>query len=235
MNFLQKKNGITAAVAIVIVLTSFLVAVKFLSGVVEEHYESVKVVCLDAGHGADDVGATSTGGARLEKDDNLRLTLKVRDKLEAKGVKTVLTREDDSDITLKERCRLANKKRCDFFLSIHRNSSVSGSGFEAWIAKEPKGNEEQTAQELVDALSDISGLPNRGVKRGYRNSSGNNYYVNSNTNMPSILLEVGFVTNDEDNKSFDKSLDEYAEAIAEIIYNSVNRIDNVSQKKSYNS
>ena len=112
----------------------------------------------------------------------------------------------------------ANKKRCDFFLSLHRNSSASGSGFEAWIAKEPKDGEEATAQKLVDALSGISGLPNRGVKRGYRNSSGNNYYVNSNTNMPSILLEVGFVTNDEDNKSFDKNLDDYAEAIAEIIF-----------------
>lgn len=221
MDFMKKKGGITAILAVVLVLTSFLVAVKSLSGIVEEHYESVKVVCLDAGHGADDVGATSTGGARLEKDDNLRLTLKVRDKLEEKGVKVVLTRGDDSDITLKERCKLANKKRCDFFLSLHRNSSVSGSGFEAWIAKEPKGNEEQTAQELVDALSDISGLPNRGVKRGYRNSSGNNYYVNSNTNMPSILLEVGFVTNENDNESFDKNIDKNAEAIAEIIYNSI--------------
>lgn len=221
MDFMKKKGGITAILAVVLVLTSFLVAVKSLSGVVEEHYESVKVVCLDAGHGADDVGATSTGGARLEKDDNLRLTLKVRDKLEEKGVKVVLTRGDDSDITLKERCKLANKKRCDFFLSLHRNSSVSGSGFEAWIAKEPKGNEEQTAEQLVDALSDISGLPNRGVKRGYRNSSGNNYYVNSNTNMPSILLEVGFVTNENDNESFDKNIDKNAEAIAEIIYNSI--------------
>ena len=221
MDFMKKKGGITAILAVVLVLTSFLVAVKSLSGVVEEHYESVKVVCLDAGHGADDVGATSTGGARLEKDDNLRLTLKVRDKLEEKGVKVVLTRGDDSDITLKERCKLANKKRCDFFLSLHRNSSVSGSGFEAWIAKEPKGNEEQTAEQLVDALSDISGLPNRGVKKGYRNSSGNNYYVNSNTNMPSILLEVGFVTNENDNESFDKNIDKNAEAIAEIIYNSI--------------
>ncbi|HAX83744.1 MAG TPA: hypothetical protein DCY15_04505 [Ruminococcaceae bacterium] len=221
MNFLKQKSSISLILAALLVLTSFLAAVKFLSNIVEEHYESVKTVCLDAGHGADDVGATSTGGARLEKDDNLRLTLKVRDKLEEKGIRVILTRDDDSDITLKERCRLANKKRCDFFLSLHRNSAVSGSGFEAWIAKEPKGDEEQTAQRLVKALSDISGLPNRGVKRGYRNSSGNNYYVNSNTNMPSILLEVGFVTSDEDNKSFDKSLNENAEAIAEIIYESI--------------
>ncbi len=218
MRFLKNKSIMTAVLAAILILTSFLAAVRFLSGVVEEHYESVKTVCLDAGHGADDVGATSSDGTRLEKNDNLRLTLKIRDKLEQKGVAVVLTRSDDSDITLKERCKLANKSRCDFFLSVHRNSSVSGSGFEAWIAKEPKGSEEELAEKLVARLSEISTLPNRGVKRGYRDSSGNNYYVNSNTNMPSILLEVGFVTSDTDNESFDKSLDENAEAIATVIY-----------------
>ena len=221
MGFLKNKNSIAAVAAAVLVIVSFLTAVKFLSNTVEEHYESVKTVCLDAGHGADDAGAISADGVRIEKNDNLRLTLKVRDLLEERGVKVVLTREDDSDITLKERCKLANKKRCDLFVSLHRNSAVSGSGFEAWIAKEPKGNEEELAKKLVKALFDISELPDRGVKRGYRNSSGNNYYVNSNTNMPSILLEVGFVTNEADNKSFDENLGKNAEAIADIIYESL--------------
>ena len=80
---------------------------------------------------------------------------------------------------------------------------------------------EELAKKLVKALCDISELPDRGVKRGYRNSSGNNYYVNSNTNMPSILLEVGFVTNEADNKSFDENLGKNAEAIADIIYESL--------------
>ena len=206
------------AVATAIIIT---VALCFYFGVfgTKYNYTGEPYVCLDAGHGADDVGAVN--GERYEKGDNLALTLKVRDKLEAKGVKTYLTREDDSDITLKERCKLANKKRCDLFISLHRNSAVSGSGFEAWIAKEPKGDEEEIAKKLVQALCDISGLPDRGVKRGYRNSSGNNYYVNSNTNMPSILLEVGFVTNEADNKSFDENLGKNAEAIADIIYESL--------------
>lgn len=221
MNLGRYKNSITAVTAFVMVLVSLMIAVKLLSQAVEEHYETVKTVCLDAGHGADECGAISTDGLRFEKDDNLRLTLAVKERLEQKGVNVVMTREDDSDVTLKERCRIANKARCDFFLSIHRNSAVSGSGFEAWITREPKGNEKEVAEKLVAALCDISGLPNRGVKLGYRNSSGNNYYVNSNTNMPSILLEVGFISNDEDNSSFDKSLDENAEAIAEIIYESL--------------
>ncbi len=221
MNEKGNKGSALLIFAILLITVSFFTAVKLLSNAVEEHYESVKLVCLDAGHGASDCGATSTDGKRLEKDDNLRLTLKIKTELEKRGLKVILTRSDDSDITLKERCRLANKKRCDLFVSIHRNSAISGSGFEAWIAKEPKGSEKELAERLIAALGEISGLPNRGVKLGYRNASGNNYYVNSNTNMPSILLEVGFVTNEEDNKSFDKSLDENAEAIADIIFESL--------------
>ena len=44
MDFLKKKSGITAVFAVILVLTSFLVAVKFLSGMVEEHYESIKTM-----------------------------------------------------------------------------------------------------------------------------------------------------------------------------------------------
>lgn len=218
MNEKKNRSGIALIFAALLIAVSFFTSVKLLSGMVEEHYERKLLVCLDAGHGADDCGATSTDGTRLEKDDNLRLTLKVKEKLEKSGVEVVLTREDDSDVTLKERCRLANKKRCDLFVSLHRNSAISGSGFEAWIAKEPKGDEKELAEKLIAALSEISGLSNRGVKLGYRNSSGNNYYINSNTNMPSLLLEVGFVTSEEDNKSFDKNLDKNAETIADIIF-----------------
>ena len=48
MGFLKNKNSIAAVAAAVLVIVSFLTAVKFLSNTVEEHYESVKTVCLDA-------------------------------------------------------------------------------------------------------------------------------------------------------------------------------------------
>lgn len=217
---IQSKNYITI-IAVVAVLVSFLVAVKLLSQVVTEHYDDEKIVCLDAGHGGSDCGATSTDGTRLEKDDNLALTLKVKAELEAMGVKVVLTRNDDSDVTLKERCKIANKKHCNLFVAIHRNSSETGSGFEAWIPDVEKGNEKKTAEKLLKALNDVDGLANRGVKSGYRDSSANNYYINANTNMPSILLEVSFITNVTDNESFDKNIDQYAKSIAEVIYDSV--------------
>ena len=216
-----KKQDISVIIAVTLVLVSLLVAVKLLSQVVTEHYDNEIIVCLDAGHGGSDVGATSTDGKRYEKDDNLNLTLKVRDELERMGVRTILTRDDDNTVALKDRCRTANKKRADIFVSLHRNSSATGTGFEAWIAKRPKGDEKDTAKQLVKALSDATGLENRGVKSGYRDKTANNYYVNANTNMPSILLEVAFISSEEDNKVFDEKTDVMANEIAKVIYDAV--------------
>ena len=202
------------------VAVCFLAAVKLLSGAVDQYYEEKMTVCIDAGHGGSDSGATSTDGLRKEKDDNLALALKVRDQLEAMGVEVVMTREDDTFIELKQRCKIANKSRCSLFVSLHRNSSATGTGFEAWVSKIPKKDEAEFAQKMLKRLSETGG-ENRGVKKGYRSTTANNYYVNANTNMPSVLLEVGFVSNDADNKSFDKNIDEYAKIIAEEIYSAI--------------
>lgn len=214
------KRYIAAATAIIIT-----VALCFYFGVfgTKYNYTGEPYVCLDAGHGADDVGAVN--GERYEKDDNLTLTLKVRDKLEAKGVKTYLTREDDSDINLYHRCRSANKNRCTLFVSLHRNSAddKNANGIEAWIPKKPKGDEAELAEKLLENICKATGQQNRGVKKGFRDNPFGDYYINSDTDMPSLLLEVGFITNVEDNKSFDEKLDEIAEAIAETIYSSIKK------------
>ncbi len=218
-----KSSNNAAIIAVLLVIVSFLVAVKLLSQMVTEHYDEELIVCLDAGHGGTDVGATSTDGKRYEKDDNLKLTLKVRDELEKMGIKTVLTREADETVSLKDRCKTANKKRCDLFVAIHRNSSATGTGVEAWISKTEKRDEKNTAKALLKAVSDVTGYENRGVKSGYRDKTARNYYVNSNTKMPSILLEVGFISSAEDNKVFDKKLDVTANEIAKVIYDSLQK------------
>ncbi|MCQ2484533.1 MAG: N-acetylmuramoyl-L-alanine amidase [Clostridia bacterium] len=217
----DKGKSAVLIVASVIVIISFLAAVRFLSQIVYEHYDDELIVCLDAGHGGSDAGAASTDGKRLEKDDNLALTLKVKDELEKMNVKVVLTREDDTYISLKDRCKRANKAHCDLFVAIHRNSSAKGTGLEAWISKIEKNGERSAAKRMLSSLSDITGLENRGVKRGYRDMSANNYYVNANTNMPSILLEVGFITSENDNRVFDEKTDEMAASIAKTIYDAI--------------
>ena len=221
MNLNIKKQNYAVIISVILVFVSFLVAVKLLADTAERHYDNELIVCLDAGHGGDDVGAVSTDGKRYEKDDNLALTLKVRDELELLGVKTVLTREEDKTVSLRDRCRIANKKRCDLFVAIHRNSSASGTGFEAWISKREKEDERSTAKKLTKQLSELTGLQDRGVKNGYRDLTANNYYINANTNMPSILLEVGFISSDEDNRAFDENIDKMAIEIAKVIYDSL--------------
>ena len=82
----KQRNIIIAAV----ILTAVIIAVCVRSGVFKPKYtySGDPYVCLDAGHGADDVGAAN--GKRYEKDDDLKLTLKIKEKLEAMGIKVYL-------------------------------------------------------------------------------------------------------------------------------------------------
>lgn len=180
-------------------------------------------VCLDAGHGGEDCGAIY--GERLEKDDNLRLTLLVRDKLEENGIKVYLTREDDTYLTLEERCKIANRKHCTLFVALHRNSSESGgNGVEMWVKNTPSDTEWAVAENMLSALEDAGISKARGVKSGYAKNADGNYYVNAHTNMDSCLAEIGFITSDEDNALFDENLDAYANAIAKGIIKTLEEI-----------
>ncbi len=173
-------------------------------------------VCLDAGHGAQDVGAVN--GDRYEKDDNLRLALSVRDALEAKGIKVYMTRSDDTFLSLEERCNFANKRSCTLFVALHRNSAESGNGVEIWVQNTPGKVDWALAENILFQMENVGISENRGVKTGYVKNPDGNYYVNAHTNMPSCLVEAGFVTSDVDNDLFDEHLDAYGEAIALGIY-----------------
>ncbi len=171
-------------------------------------------VVIDPGHGGSDVGAEYSG--RYEKDDNLALALLVEDELKAMGVDAVLTRDDDSYISLEKRCRLANRKQARLFVSLHRNSAEGANGVEIWVGSEEPQKDVDLAQSILDSLEDVGVSDNRGVKAGYAQGSGN-YYVNSHTDMPSCLVELGFINCDEDNLLYDRNLNAYAEAIAKAI------------------
>lgn len=179
------------------------------------------VVCIDAGHGGSSIGAVYGDDERLEKDDNLKLSLLVADELKKQGVSVIMTRETDKDISLENRCRIANFGRADYFLCIHRNSSENkdANGIEIWVSKAATQKEVNIAQAIIDNLSNNGLSVERGVKKGFRSGSGD-YYINSKTNMPSCLLEIGFISNHEDNLAFDENIEEYAKAIANAIIDS---------------
>lgn len=178
----------------------------------------MKKIFIDAGHGGANPGATY--GKRKESEDVFALAQAVADRLSAvPGVAVKLSRTADTDPELDARTKEANAWGADYFISIHRNAFVPNraSGIEAWIYSKAaiNGDAYRKAQRIVDALSTVTGLKNRGVKLGapkYRD-----YAVNRDSKMTSCLVEVGFVDNDKDNAAFDGNLDAMADAIAEAL------------------
>ena len=179
-------------------------------------YSNVNMtVCLDAGHGDYDSGTADNSLTRFEKDDNLAVTLVVQKYLEAYGVNVVMTRDDDSFLELSERCDVANNAKADFFVCLHRNSYDGDiSGVEVWVHNSEPSTDTALATDILNNLDDVGISENRGVQFGYVGNSNVNYYVNTHTVMPSCLVELGFLTSDEDNELFDEKLEEYGKAIA---------------------
>ncbi len=181
-------------------------------------------ICLDAGHGGSDVGAEIEN--RYEKDDNLRLTLAVGKILEEEGIDVIYTRKDDTFVELADRAAYANKEKATYFLSIHRNSAEAQvSGVEAWISTSATDGEETIAESILEKIEEVGYGDNRGVKRGYQGNPLKNYHVNAATEMPSCLLEMGFMTTPADNELFDEKFDEYAQAIADGIIEGIEKAE----------
>lgn len=180
-------------------------------------------VYLDAGHGGFDNGATYQG--RLEKDDNLRLALAVGNVLANKGVDVGFTRTTDIYQSPVEKADIANKAGANVFVSLHRNSSEQPNtyaGVESLIYDE--GGIKQKYAENINSKLEGVGFNNIGI------SIRPNLAVLRKTQMPSLIVEVGFINTDSDNLLFDSKFDEIAQAIADGI---METMATINQPKSY--
>lgn len=178
-------------------------------------------VCIDAGHGGKDVGAILE--KRYEKDDTLKVAKLVEKQLKKKNVKVIMTRAKDKEVGLEERCKTANRKKADLFVSIHRNSAKTGNGVEIWCNSQKRENDTQLANNIITKLEKTKIQQNRGIKYGTIESEDGDYYVLKNTNMPSCLIELGFITNIKDNQLLDSNQEDYAKAIAEGIVETIEK------------
>ncbi len=173
------------------------------------------IVVIDAGHGGTDPGATFDG--RQEKDDNLRLAMAVGRILADNGMDVRYTRTDDTYNTPLEKAVMANDAEADFLVSIHRNAmpvSGTGSGIEVLVF-EDKGVPGVLARNIGEALNK-TGFANLGtVERP-------GLVVLRRTNLPSVLVEAGFIDNEEDNNLFDQNFQMIAQGIADGTLNSIN-------------
>ena len=162
---------------------------------------------LDAGHGGSDSGAVYNG--RLEKNDNLRITLAVGERLARSGERVLYTRTDDSTVDLTYRSTMANSAGATYFVSFHRNSaSTVGRGVEVYYytGLSAQSTAARMAAPVQDALV-ACGFHNRGVKQA-------NFSVLRRTSMPAILVELAFINNEAENAKLDAEFDRIADAIA---------------------
>lgn len=181
------------------------------------------IVCVDPGHGGVDGGTTGINGNedRLEKNDVLNLSLLIRDELEALGVTVIMTRDTDTDLKLADRPAIANEANADVLISIHRNSYASDTsvkGFEAWISSQAPTNSMNLANKILSGLEAAGISRNRGVRTGTQGNAAEDYAVNSQSQMPSCLLELGFMSSPEDNNLYDTKMSAYAKSIAQSVY-----------------
>lgn len=142
-------------------------------------------IVLDAGHGGYDSGAR--GPRTLEKTHTLDLIQRVAGDLRARGANVLLTRSGDYFVTLQGRVDFANTRRADLFISIHNNASDNraSTGTETFYYTAQSVG---LAREIHRELSKATGCPNRGISQA-------RFFVIRKTWMPSVLLEVAFVTN----------------------------------------
>ncbi len=147
-----------------------------------------KVIVLDPGHGGMDCGATRSG--IYEKDITLDVSQRVAQILRSNGYKVHLTRDEDKDVSLQDRVTFAEEHDPDIFVSIHVNSSegTSATGLETHYYHDYSIGLAKTVHSSL-----VSGVNSK--DRGLFKSR---FYVINHTTMPAVLVEIGFISNDQE-------------------------------------
>lgn len=205
------------------------------------------VVVLDPGHGGQDSGAMV--GNVMEKDLTLDVAQRVDRILQARGLATVLTRVGDSYVSLAERAALTNRTHDCVFVSIHfnegsKNAKTVTSGVETYYAdhqitpgapviswlpflqrassQSPNFESQSLAGFIQDAVVTRTQAVNRGTKA-------EQFFVIANVQHPAVLVEGGFLSNQEDIAKLGS--EEYREQIATAIGDGILRYRDVLKSR----
>lgn len=150
-----------------------------------------KLIVIDAGHGGSDVGAIGTKFGTQEKTVNLQTASKLAAKLRQKGAVVVMTRMGaDENPALHDRVEISEAKDADAFISIHYNSSPKNvNGTLTFFYSDQK--DKPLAHAIEARLSQVYGTKSNGISFG-------DYHVLRENDQPSVLLELGFLTDAKD-------------------------------------
>ncbi|MES1025276.1 N-acetylmuramoyl-L-alanine amidase [Gloeocapsa sp. BRSZ] len=149
------------------------------------------VVVIDPGHGGKDPGAIGIGGVQ-EKQVILPISKQIAAILEKEGIKVVMTRDSDYFLDLAPRVAIAERANADIFVSIHANSMGLSrpdiNGLETYYFSSGQRLAQVIHRNIVRRVT----VRDRGVRRA-------RFYVLRKSSMPSVLVEVGYMTGREDN------------------------------------
>lgn len=158
-----------------------------------------KVVVVDPGHGGRDTGARHSGVQ--EKDLALKIGMKTAEAFRRAGVSVVMTRSDDTFVTLQERPAIATRSNAAFFISVHINSNQvanSRSGGMTFFHKQDPVCA-LLAQCIQSEIARVSGIPSLGIWSDTRiYESG--FAVLRRATVPAVLIELGFINHAADRK-----------------------------------
>lgn len=189
---------------------------------------SSKTIIIDAGHGGEDGGAVSNNGIS-EAKINLKIALKLQQLLEQSGSNVVLTRSDDNAIydvdkkTLREkknsdirnRVKIGNNSSADIFVSIHLNK-IPENQYYGWQTFFKDGNEDgkRLATCIQNNLNETMQKENKRTPLKI-----NNVYIIKHVEIPTVIVECGFLSNSEEEKQLQQ--EEYQTKLAWGIYNGI--------------
>jgi len=146
-------------------------------------------VVIDAGHGGEDPGGIPSN-IIPEKGVALDVALRLQARLRKAGIRTVMTRTDDTFIPLPTRVAIANAQGAAIFVSIHFNAGVrrEAHGFETYFSSP---DAIPLARRIQSHLLNTTPTMDRGVKQA-------GFYVLRKTDIVSVLAECGFLTNPQE-------------------------------------
>lgn len=182
-----------------------------------------KVVVIDAGHGGGAPGAIKQ--EIMEKDINLAIVLRLKELLDEndRNIGVYYTRTEDTNPTFEQRAQLGGKTEANLYISVHSNSTTDGqmskyNGTEVMYdeLKEEEGlSSKHLAQICLEEITGATGSKNNGL------TYGNGIYIIRNNEVPAALIEVGFMTNQEELNKLNSP--EYQKQAAQGIYNAIMR------------
>ena len=180
-----------------------------------------KVIVIDPGHGGSDPGAIGRVLGVTDADLGLTIGQKLRTLLQAQGATVIMTRDSDIRVGLSDRPAMSNKAEADLFISIHGNSAenTAAKGIQVYYYA-PDTNANLMAQRFIRNKLATEVSKSMQAATGSTSSVRTaNYAVLRENDRPSILVEVGFVSNAEEEALLAE--DSYRQKLANGIYQGV--------------